>query len=237
MSALTDRIAGVAAARGIPDQVVIDALIKAVKASIAKAYGADLDVEVGFDSEGSLEAYAFKEILPDNQSLTNPHKQIRLAKARKSLPDLDVGDEYGEPVDVAALERKALEPGRLEKLFERYGNGRKEKRTAEPQNTEYPTAEVDDGLTASPLHRSTGGLPSAPTSPPILPPRPPVEIIETKPGIFREVPWKDNRTRAEIVADLQREVDEWRDSMVSQFMEKIDEYATNLRSLIEEQVK
>jgi hypothetical protein len=89
---------------------------------------------------------------------------------------------------------------------------------------------VDDGLTASPLHRFTA-------SPPILPPRPPVEIIETKPGIYKEVPWKDNRTRAEIVADLQREVDEWRDSMVSQFMEKIDEYATNLRSLIEEQVK
>ena len=84
---------------------------------------------------------------------------------------------------------------------------------------------MDDGLTASP------------PVPPSLPPRPPVEIIETKPGIFREVPWKDNRTRAEIVADLQREVDEWRDSMVSQFMEKIDEYATNLRSLIEEQVK
>jgi len=225
MSALTDRIAGVAAARGVPDQAVIDALVKAVKASIAKAYSPDLNVEIGFDAEGSLEAYAFKEIIPDGQSLVNPHKQIRLAKARKSLPDLDVGDEYGEPVDVAALERKALEPGRLEKLFERYGNGRKEKRTAEPQNTEYPTAEVDDGLTASP------------PVPPSLPPRPPVEIIETKPGIFREVPWKDNRTRAEIVADLQREVDEWRDSMVSQFMEKIDEYATNLRSLIEEQVK
>jgi len=225
VSALTDRIAGVAAARGVPDQAVIDALVKAVKASIAKAYSPDLDVEIGFDDDGSLEAYAFKEIIPDGQSLVNPHKQIRLADARKSLPDLDIGDEYGQPIDVAALERKALEPGRLEKLFERYSNGRKEKRTAEPQNTEYPTAEVDDGLTASP------------PVPPSLPPRPPVEIIETKPGIYKEVPWKDTRTRQEIVADLQRQVDEWRDSMVSQFMEKIDEYATNLRSLIEEQVK
>jgi len=125
MSALTDRIAGVAAARGVPDQAVIDALVKAVKASIAKAYSPDLDVEIGFDAEGSLEAYAFKEIIPDGQSLVNPHKQIRLADARKSLPDLDIGDEYGQPIDVAALEQKALEPGRLEKLFERYGNGRK----------------------------------------------------------------------------------------------------------------
>lgn len=225
MSALTDRIAGVAAARGVPDQAVIDALVKAVKASIAKAYSPDLDVEIGFDAEGSLEAYAFQEIIPDGQSLTNPHKQIRLADARKSLPDLDIGDEYGQPIDVAALEQKALEPGRLEKLFERYGNGRKERRTAEPQNTEYPIAEVDDGLTASP------------PVPPSLPPRPPVEIIETKPGIYKEVPWKDTRTRQEIVADLQRQVDEWRENMIRQFSEKIEAHAEALKSLIEEQVK
>ena len=212
MSALTDRIAGVAAAKGVQDQAVIDALVKAVKASIAKAYGADLDVEVGFDSEGSLEAYAFKEIIPEGQSLTNPHKQIRLTDARKSLPDLDVGDEYGEPVNVAALERKALEPGRLEKLFERYGAGNGNRN--------------GNGRKAV--------VPHTTSDPPAMPP---MEIVETKPGIFKEVPWKDNRTRPEIIADLKRQVDEWRDSMVSQFMDKIDEYAANLRSLIEEQVK
>src|SRR5574343_990517 len=139
-------MAGVAAARSVPDQAVIDALVKAVKASIAKAYSPDLDVEIGFDAEGSLEAYAFKEIIPNEQSLTNPHKQIRLADARKSLPDLDIGDEYGQPIDVVALEQKALEPGRLEKLFERYsGNGKgkkvrgeaNKKRTTEPQNAEH----------------------------------------------------------------------------------------------------
>lgn len=228
MSALTDRIAGVAAARGVPDQAVIDALVKAVKASIAKAYSPELDVEIGFDSDGSLEAYAFKEILPDTQSLTNPHKQIRLADARKSLPDLDIGDEYGEPVDVTSLEKKALEPGRLEKLLERYGNGNgtgngkpkrtKEKRTAEPQNAEHRTVGADGG-------------------PPALPPPPPVEIIETKPGIYREVPWKDTRSRPEIIADLQREVDDWRTNMIRQFTEKIERHAEALKSLIEEQVK
>jgi len=223
VSALTDRIAGVAAARGVPDQAVIDALVKAVKTSIAKAYSPDLDVEIGFDAEGSLEAYAFKEIIPDGQSLVNPHKQIHLADARKSLPDLDIGDEYGQPIDVGALEERALEPGRLEKLFERYGNGNgtgngKPKRTAEPQNAEHRTVGAD--------HR-----------PPALPPPPPVEIIETKPGIYKEVPWKDTRTRQEIVADLQRQVDEWRENMVAQFTEKIEAHAEALKSLIEEQVK
>jgi len=212
MSALTDRIAGVAAARGVPDQAVIDALVKAVKASIAKAYSPDLNVEIGFDAEGSLEAYAFKEIIPDGQSLVNPHKQIRLADARKSLPDLDIGDEYGQPIDVAALEQKALEPGRLEKLFERYGAGNGNRN--------------GNGRKAV--------VPHTTSDPPAMPP---MEIVETKPGIFKEVPWKDNRTRPEIIADLKRQVDEWRDSMVSQFMDKIDEYAANLRSLIEEQVK
>ena len=219
MSALTDRIAGVAAARGVPDQAVIDALVKAVKASIAKAYSPDLDVEIGFDAEGSLEAYAFKEILPNEQSLVNPHKQIHLADARKSLPDLDIGDEYGQPIDVVAVERKALEQGGLEKLFERYGNGNgRPKRTTEPQNAEHRTVGADGG-------------------PPALPPRPPVEIIETKPGIYREVPWKDTRSREEIIADLQREVDTWRENMIQQFTDKIDAHAEALKSLIEEQVK
>lgn len=218
MSALTDRIAGVAAARGVSDQAVIDALVKAVKASIAKAYSPDLDVEIGFDAEGSLEAYAFKEILPDERSLTNPHKQIHLADARKSLPDLDIGDEYGQPIDVGALEERALEPGRLEKLYERYGGNGRPKRTTEPQNAEHRTVGADGG-------------------PPALPPAPPVEIIETKPGIFREVPWKDTRSRPEIIADLQREVDTWRENMIRQFGEKIEAHAEALKSLIEEQVK
>ena len=218
MSALTDSIAGVAAARGVPDQAVIDALVKAVKTSIAKAYSPDLDVEIGFDAEGSLEAYAFKEILPDERSLTNPHKQIHLADARKSLPYLNVGDEYGEPVDVTSLEKKALKPGRLEKLYERYGGNGRPKRTTEPQNAEHRTVGADGG-------------------PPALPPAPPVEIIETKPGIFREVPWKDTRSRPEIIADLQREVDTWSENMIRQFGEKIEAHADALKSLIEEQVK
>ena len=63
------------------------------------------------------------------------------------------------------------------------------------------------------------------------------EIIETKPGIYREVPWKDTRTRQEIVADIQRQVDTWRENMIRQFGEKIDAHAEALKSLIEEQVK
>jgi len=218
VSALTDRIAGVAAARGVPDQAVIDALVKAVKASIAKAYSPDLNVEIGFDAEGSLEAYAFKEIIPDGQSLVNPHKQIRLADARKSLPDLDIGDEYGQPIDVGALEERALEPGRLEKLLERYGNGNGRNRKKQ-DDTKALVISYDSA------------------SPPALPPRPPVEIIETKPGIYREVPWKDRRSREEVIADLQRDVDDWRTNMIQQFTDKIDAHAEALKSLIEEQVK
>ena len=65
----------------------------------------------------------------------------------------------------------------------------------------------------------------------------PVEIIETKPGIYREVPWKDRRSREEVIADLQREVDDWRTNMIRQFTDKIDAHAEALKSLIEEQVK
>lgn len=73
--------------------------------------------------------------------------------------------------------------------------------------------------------------------PKITPDCHPVEIIETKPGIYKEMPWKDTRTRSEIVADLQRQVDDWRTNMVQQFDEKISAHAEALKSLIEEQVK
>jgi hypothetical protein len=50
-------------------------------------------------------------------------------------------------------------------------------------------------------------------------------------------PQADTRTREEIIADLQREVDDWRENMIRQFGEKIEAHAEALKSLIEDQVK
>jgi len=222
MSALTERIEAVAHAKGVPTQAAVDALIAACKRSIHKAYGADLDVEIGL-REGVLEAFAFKEVLPDNQSITNPARQIHLSEALKEDPEVTLEDEYGVPINIESLTEKALEPGRLEQIFERHGNGGKpkpkEKRTAAPQNIEYPTVDI-------------GGTVSVPA----LPPRPPAEIVK-RGSKYVEVPYKDTRSREQRIADLYRELEEWKRSLIANFATKIEEHAAALRELIEEQVE
>lgn len=208
MSELIKRIEEVAAIKSVTVQAVTDALVKACKASILKAYGKDLDVEIGL-TDGVLEAFAFKAVIPDNQSLTNSARQIHLSKAQAAHPEATLDDEYGEPINIDTLAKKVLDPGQLESLYDRYGhNGAKPK--------------------PSKLKKLQAVSVAAPLPPPTLPPRPPVEIVN---GIER--PWKDTRTREQIVADLQREVDTWKQQMVSQFEEKIEDYAKSLRELIE----
>ena len=225
MSALTERIEVVAYAKSVPVQAVTDALIAACKASVTKAYGKDLDVEIGF-TDGHLEAFAFKAVIPDSQSLTNPARQIHLSKARAEDPDVTLDDEYGEPIATESLERKACEPGQLEKLFERYGTGGR----SEPQNRRMSNIEPRNG---------NGQAPSIIA--PIAPKEdagggPPVELT-MRAGQLVEVPWKDARNRQQIVADLQREVQEWKKSVIANFTAKIEEHAAALREMIEEQVK
>lgn len=221
MSALTERIEAVAYAKSVSPQAVTDALIAACKRSIHKAYGADLDVEIGF-ADGVLEAFVFKDVIPDDQSITNPHRQVHLSAARKEDPETTLEDEYGVPISVESLARKALEPGQLERIFDRHRNGckpkPKEKRTAEPQNIECPTVDI-------------GGTVSAPA----LPPRPPVEIVK-KGNDYVEVPYKDTRRREQKIADLHRELEEWKRSLIANFAAKIEEHAAALREMIEEQV-
>ena len=153
---------------------------------------------------------------------TVSHRQIHLSAARKEDPETTLEDEYGVPISVESLARKALEPGQLEQIFDRHRNGckpkPKEKRTAEPQNIEYPTVDI-------------GGTVSVPA----LPPRPPVEIVK-KGNDYVEVPYKDTRTREQKIADLHRELEEWKRSLIANFAAKIEEHAAALREMIEEQV-
>jgi len=165
-------------------------------------------------------------VIPDSQSITNSHRQIHLSAARKEDPETTLEDEYGVPISVESLARKALEPGQLEQIFDRHRNGckpkpkekPKEKRTAEPQNIECPTVDI-------------GGTVSVPA----LPPRPPVEIVK-KGNDYVEVPYKDTRTREQKIADLHRELEEWKRSLIANFTAKIEEHAAALREMIEEQV-
>lgn len=215
MSALTERIEAVAYAKSVSVQAVTDALVAACKASVTKAYGKDLDVEIGFQ-DGRLEAYAFKDVIPDNQSITNPARQIHLSKARAEDPEVSLEDEYGVPIATESLERKACEPGQLERLYERYGPGRK--REPRNENGHEPSITVP----IAPQEVAGGG--------------PPVELA-MRAGKLVEVPFADTRTREQIVADLQREVDDWKRTMVANFTAKIEDHAAALREMIERQVK
>lgn len=225
MSALTERIEVVAYAKSVPVQAVTDALIAACKASITKAYGKDLDVEIGF-TDGHLEAFAFKAVIPDSQSITNPARQIHLSKARAEDQEVTLDDEYGEPIATESLERKACDPGQLEKLYDRYGaGGRSEPRNSRMSNVEPRNGNGQEPSITAPIAEQDvagGGQP--------------IELA-MRAGQLVEVPWKDTRTRNEVVADLQREVEDWKRTVIANFAAKIDEHARALREMIEGHVK
>lgn len=232
MSTLTERIEAVAYSKGVPPQAVTDALVAACKASITKAYGKDLDVEIGF-TDGHLEAFAFKSVIPNTQSITDSARQIHLSDARKEDPEVTLEDEYGQPITTDSLERKACEPGQLERLFERYGPKKSEpqnRRESEPQNRRMSNVEPQNGNGQA----ASITVPIAPQD--VAGGGPPIELV-MRAGQLVEVPYKDTRTRAEIVADLHREVEEWKRTVIANFTARIDAHAEVLREMIKSQVR
>lgn len=77
---------------------------------------------------------------------------------------------------------------------------------------------------------------STKVSAPERPHRPPVELVRYG-GEMVERPYRDTRTREQVIADLYRELDEWKRIVIANFTKKIKDHAQVLRELIMEQVK
>ena len=93
--------------RGIHKDLLIDTLERAVRSSVAKKLGDEVDIEVTFNEEkGEFDVYQFKRVV---EEIVDPVSEILLEEAQKSDPNVQVDDELGFRLKVEDLGRIAAQ--------------------------------------------------------------------------------------------------------------------------------
>jgi N utilization substance protein A len=93
--------------KGIDRDLLIDTLEEAVRSSVHRKYGDEMDVEINFNEEtGDIEVYQFKVVVEDVEDLIS---EITLEEARKHDPSVQLDDEMGFRIDIEDLGRIAAQ--------------------------------------------------------------------------------------------------------------------------------
>ena len=93
--------------RGLDRDMLIDTLEDAVRTSVIRKYGEDLDVEVRYnDDTGDIEVYQFKIVVDD---VYDDLTQIDIDEARTHDPSVQMDDEMGFRLKVEDLGRIAAQ--------------------------------------------------------------------------------------------------------------------------------
>ncbi|MBQ2477523.1 MAG: transcription termination factor NusA [Desulfovibrio sp.] len=95
--------------KGLDRSMLIETLEEAVRTSVLRRYGEDIDVEVTYNEDsGDIEVYQFKIVVPDGE-LENDDTQIEYGEACTHDPSVQVDDEMGFRVKVEDLGRIAAQ--------------------------------------------------------------------------------------------------------------------------------
>jgi transcription termination/antitermination protein NusA len=93
--------------RGIDKELLVDTLEEAVRSSVARKHGEDLDIEVRYnDEDGELEVYQFKTVA---EVVEDPSTEITLAEAKDHDPGVQLDDEIGFKLNISDLGRIAAQ--------------------------------------------------------------------------------------------------------------------------------
>lgn len=93
--------------RGLDRDMLISTLEEAVRTSVTRKYGDDLDVEVHYsDDTGDIEVFQFKFVV---EEVEDPLTQISLEEARQHDPSIQIDDEMGFRLKVEDLGRIAAQ--------------------------------------------------------------------------------------------------------------------------------
>ena len=93
--------------RGLDRDMLISTLEEAVRTSVTRKYGDDLDVEVHYsDDTGDIEVFQFKFVVDE---VEDPLTQISLEDARQHDPSIQIDDEMGFRLKVEDLGRIAAQ--------------------------------------------------------------------------------------------------------------------------------
>jgi N utilization substance protein A len=93
--------------KGLDRGMLIDTLEEAVRTSVLRKYGEDMDVEVSYNDEsGEIDVYQFKIVVGE---VEDAFSQISLKEAREHDPGVQLDDEIGFRVKVEELGRIAAQ--------------------------------------------------------------------------------------------------------------------------------
>ena len=93
--------------KGLDRDMLIDTLEDAVRTSVIRKYGENIDVEVSYNDEtGDIQVHQFKIVVDE---VYDPDSEIALEGARELDPSVQIDDEIGFPLKVTDLGRIAAQ--------------------------------------------------------------------------------------------------------------------------------
>ncbi|WP_291319226.1 transcription termination factor NusA [Desulfonatronospira sp.] len=93
--------------KGIDRDMLVDTLEEAVRSSVYKKHGSNLDIEVNFNEDnGEIEVYQFKVVVDE---IGDPNNEILLQDAKEHDPNVQLEDELGFTLNVKDLGRIAAQ--------------------------------------------------------------------------------------------------------------------------------
>ena len=93
--------------KGIPKDIIIEALEEAVLSASKKKFGSHLDLEAKYNAEvGEIEIFRFKTVVED---VEDPDMEISIEDAKEQDPECILGDSIGIKMDTSTLGRIAAQ--------------------------------------------------------------------------------------------------------------------------------
>ena len=92
----------------IDKQTLINVLEDSFRNVIAKMYGTDANYDVIINPDkGDLEIYRNRLVMEDDD-VANPETQISLSEARETDPEIEIGEDFNDKVDMATFGRRMI---------------------------------------------------------------------------------------------------------------------------------
>ncbi len=93
--------------RGIDRDLLVDTLEEAVRSSVVRKYGDELDIEVNFNEEtGEIEVFHYKVVVDE---VEDPNTEISMEEARQHDPGVQMDDDIGFKLNIEDLGRIAAQ--------------------------------------------------------------------------------------------------------------------------------
>lgn len=96
--------------KGVPQDVIFEAIEAALATATRKRHADDIDARVSIHADtGEYDTFRTWEVVPDDEEVEFPDRQVTLSEARSRNPDIEVGGYIEEPLEPVEFGRIAAQ--------------------------------------------------------------------------------------------------------------------------------